>query len=178
MEKVFYHGGVNPNFSIDDIDLYRVGTKQNRKNRNNAGFYMFDEEKRDKAFYYADQTNKLLNVNDRGVIKITLEGELRIYTKEVLASIDRVAQEELKKYIDLGYDLISGKSYDGMQYILLNKEKIKSIEFESMELRYNKQNEFVDELKKSVNDIQNITKQAKNDLCDKQLKREDEIKEI
>lgn len=173
MEKVFYHGGVDSQFSIDDIDIYRVATKQNHKNKKYAGFYMFDEEKRDKAFHYAEQTNNKLNVKDRGVIKLILEGDLKIYNKEGLFSIDRIYLEELKEYLSLGYDLISGKSYEGIQYVLLNKDKIKYIEFESMEMRYEKENEFLYDLKKSVNDIQNFPKENKS--IDEKEERIEEI---
>lgn len=140
MGNKFYHGGVDSDFSIEEIDIYRISTKQNHKNRTNAGFYMFDELKRDKAFHYADQTNKTLNVQDRGVIELILDDNLKIYTIEGIGKIDRISVDMLKEYSDLGYDLLTGKSYDGQQYVLLNKNKIKSIQFETMEMRYKGEN--------------------------------------
>lgn len=153
MEKdntIFYHDGATEDFSVDEIDIYKIGEKQNHKNRTNAGFYMFGEERRDKAFHYAEQINTKLGLKNRGVIKLFLNNDLKIYVLDGMATIDRISIEMLKEYVDMGYDLLSGKSYDGVQYVLLNKDKIKSIEFESMEMRYNENKNDIVSLKKNV----------------------------
>lgn len=134
--KVFYHGGVPADFSIDDIDIYRLATKQGKQDRNYAGFYMFDESRRDGAFHYAEQTNSVENTTDKGVIRIEMDPDLNIKTLDRMFEIDRISQEQLQEYANQGYDLVSGRSFDGQQYVLLNKDKVKGISFESMDKRY------------------------------------------
>ena len=137
--KVFYHGGVPADFNVDDIDIYRLATKQGKQDRNYAGFYMFDENRRDGAFHYAEQTNSLENTTDRGVVRIEMDSNLNIKTLDRMFEIDRISQEQLQEYRNQGYDLVSGRSFDGQQYVLLNKDKIRNISFESMDKRYSEE---------------------------------------
>ena len=39
---VFYHGGLDPKSTIDDIDPFKLAARQNKKGRDYAGFYMSD----------------------------------------------------------------------------------------------------------------------------------------
>lgn len=121
----FYHGGVDKDFNIDKIDIYRLSTKQQKNGRDYAGFYMFGEENKNKAFHYAEQTD----INS-GVAKIEMDDNLNIYELDGVGRIDRIKVDELKACAERGYDLIKGKSFDGMQYILLNKNKIIAMEFQ------------------------------------------------
>ena len=129
----FYHGGVTEDFNIDSIDVYRPSIKQGSKY---AGFYMYKDDNRDKAFHYAEQTNSFFNTSDRGVVKIEMDSNLNIFYLDRMFEIDRLTINQLQYYANLGYDLISGNSFGGQQYVLLNKDKIKSISFESMDKRY------------------------------------------
>ena len=130
----FYHGGSTPNFTIDSIDIYRTSIKQGQ---NYAGFYMFDEENRDKAFHYAEMASSRLGVKEAGVSKIVVDAKANIYSIQgEVGKIDRLKKEELEDYRNQGFDIITGKSFDGQQYVLLNKEMVKSIEFQTMEMRY------------------------------------------
>jgi hypothetical protein len=36
----FYHGGLDPNATISDIDVFKLSSKQQKKGREYAGFYM------------------------------------------------------------------------------------------------------------------------------------------
>ncbi|MBO5530316.1 MAG: hypothetical protein J5970_02865 [Bacilli bacterium] len=137
--KVFYHGGVPADFNINNIDIYRLATKQGKQDRNYAGFYMFDENRRDGAFHYAEQTNSVENTTDRGVVRIEMDSNLNIKTLDRMFEIDRISQEQLQEYRNQEYDLVSGRSFDGQQYVLLNKDKIKNISFESMDKRYSEE---------------------------------------
>ena len=137
--KVFYHGGVPADFSIDDIDIYRLATKQGKQGKDYAGFYMFAEDRRDGAFHYAEQTNSVENTNDKGVIRIEMDANLNIKELDRMFEIDRISQEQLQEYRNQGYDLVSGRSFDGQQYVLLNKDKIRNISFESMDKRYSEE---------------------------------------
>lgn len=126
----FYHGGVAESFSTNDLEPLRPAMKQGSKY---AGFYMFDEDGKNKAFHYAEQTNSTNHENDRGVVKIDLDPNVRIQTLERVGQIDRLRPEELQNYIAQGYDLLKGKSFDGMQYVLLNKDKIVNMQFQPLE---------------------------------------------
>lgn len=128
----FYHGGVTSDFSIDNLDVLRLASKQGS---NYASFYMFGEEIKDRAFHYAEQTNSINHTNDRGVVKIELNLDVRIQTLDRVGQIDRLRPEELQSYIAQGYDLLQGKSFDGMQYVLLNKNKIVNMQFQQLEQR-------------------------------------------
>lgn len=133
-DLTFYHGGSTKDFSTDSLDVYRTSIKQGK---NYAGFYMFGEEKRDKAFHYAEMANSRLGVNDAGVSKITIDSDANIFSiPGGMGKIDRLTKEELESYRSQGIDIITGKSFDGQQYVLLNKELVKSIEFQTMDMRY------------------------------------------
>ncbi len=149
----FYHGGVTSDFTKDDIDVYRLATKQGKHNRNYAGFYMFGEELKDKAFHYAEQTNSINNTRDKGVIKLELDSDLNIKTLDRLFEIDRLTQEQLLNYSHEGYDLIKGKSIEGYQYVLLNKDKIENASFQPI----NREQEHQKELQAMLEDDYDLT---------------------
>lgn len=133
-DLIFYHGGSTKDFNIESLDIYRTSIKQGK---NYAGFYMFGEDKRDKAFHYAEMANNRLGVNDAGVSKITIDSNANIFSiPGGMGKIDRLTKEELENYRSQGIDIITGKSFDGQQYVLLNKELVKSIEFQTMDMRY------------------------------------------
>lgn len=132
-DLIFYHGGSTKDFNIYSLDVYRSSIKQGK---NYAGFYMFGEEKRDKAFSYAEIFNRL-GVSDAGVSKITIDSNANIFSiRGGIGRIDRLTKEELESYRSQGIDIITGKSFDGQQYVLLNKDLVKSIEFQTMDMRY------------------------------------------
>lgn len=133
-DLIFYHGGSTKDFSIDLLDVYRASIKQGK---NYAGFYMFGEEKRDKAFHYAEMANYRFGVDNVGVSKIIIDSSANIFSiPGGIGKIDRLTKEELESYRSQGIDIITGKSFDGQQYVLLNKDLVKSIEFQTMDMRY------------------------------------------
>ena len=56
-EYVFYHGGAEPTFTLEQLDLLRPSQKQQNANTSYAGFYMYGEKDRDGAFRYSEQEN-------------------------------------------------------------------------------------------------------------------------
>lgn len=134
-EYVFYHGGAEPTFTLEQLDLLRPSQKQQNANTSYAGFYMYGEKDRDGAFHYSEQENSIKGTNTKGVERIVLDSNLRIYEMPPF-SITRITQEQIRSLQEQGYDLISGKMMSKTEYVLLNKEKIKSMEFLPMNKRY------------------------------------------
>lgn len=132
---VFYHGGAEPNFSLEQLDVLRPSQKQQNANGSYAGFYMYSEKDRDGAFHYSEQENSIKGTDTKGVVKLTLDSNLRIYEVPPF-SITRLTQEQIQSLQQQGYDLVAGKVMSKTEYVLLNKEKIKGMEFESMDMRY------------------------------------------
>lgn len=129
---VFYHGGVDGNFTLDDIDVFRRATKQQKRNTNVGGFYMHNETDISKAQNYVRQANSMNNTQDRGLAKITMDNDVNVYEVDSADHIQRMPIEELQQLKDQGYDLVVGKNYFGTkEYVLLNKDKVSSLEFES-----------------------------------------------
>ncbi len=134
-EYVFYHGGAEPTFTLEQLDLLRPSQKQQNANTSYAGFYMYGEKDRDGAFRYSEQENSIKGTNTKGVERIVLDSNLRVYEMPPF-SITRITQEQIRSLQEQGYDLISGKMMSKTEYVLLNKEKIKSMEFLPMNKRY------------------------------------------
>jgi len=134
-EVIFYHGGAEPDFSLDQLDVLRLSQKQQNSNGSYAGFYMYSEKDRDGAFHYSEQENSIKKTDTKGVIKLVLDSNLRIYEVPPF-SITRITQDQIKQLKEQGYDLISGKMMSKTEFVLLNKDKIKEMEFLSMDTRY------------------------------------------
>jgi len=112
-----YHKTNNPNLSLDEIDLLRLGKSQSKKrhlsmleSERPSGFYTSDE-----AFYpfMGGKSKFSFDFPANAKIKdLKLEGRIT----------DRISQNELKKLQKEGYDLIRGKNMIGQtEYIPLNK---------------------------------------------------------
>jgi hypothetical protein len=112
----FYHGGLPPNATLSDIDVFRLSSRQQKRGRNYAGFYMSPDIETDS---FALNYHKSKEVS--GLHKITLPIDSKAY--EYPSSVERITQEELKDLYSKGYDYISGKNLFGNpEYILLNKD--------------------------------------------------------
>lgn len=133
---IFYHGGAEPDFSLEQLDVLRPSQKQQNANGSYAGFYMYNEADRDGAFYYSEQENFNKGTNTKGVVKLTLDSNLKTYEISGF-NITRITQEQIRELQSQGYDLIAGKVMGKTEYVLLNKNKIKEMEFLSMDKRYN-----------------------------------------
>lgn len=129
MSVSFYHGGVNRDFTVNNINVLRPAIKQQNKNNSYVGFYMYGEENRDDAFRYAESGNK-------NVVKLNMDNDLKIYELPPF-TITRLTGEQIQKFQDLGYDLVCGKMIGKMEYVLLNKDKIESMEIIPISERYN-----------------------------------------
>ena len=128
--KTFYHGGVTSDFDIHKLDIFIS---------QNIGFNMFDISNRDKAFNCAYQANIKNETFNNGVIKLNLSSNLNVVTINDISSINRITKTQLMEYKNIGYDIINCKYNDEIYYILINKDKIKSITFEPIINRYTKE---------------------------------------
>lgn len=129
-DLIFYHGGVDSNFNIDRIDPFRLASKQNKRGRTNAGFYMYGESDLEGAKRYAN-----MQQTPKGVAKISIDNSANILDYD--GSITRIPQETLKNLQEQGYDVLRGKptfeTLNKVEYVLLNKDKINSIDFMSLD---------------------------------------------
>lgn len=131
-EIVFYHGGADSNMTIEDIDILKLSEKQQKDGTNYAGFYMYSEKNKESAIRYAKQENDRKGTKSKGILKISLDKDLREFKKTEPFSITRISQDEIKKLQEQGYDIISGKVLTKTEYVLINKSKIKSVQFEDI----------------------------------------------
>lgn len=130
--KIFYHGGINKNFSISDIDIYRPAEKQQNKNNSYVGFYMYDEDNYVGSINYAIQQNEIKDTSDKGVAKIVMNDNLQVYEVPPF-SITRLTMEQLKELKKQGYDIVKGKMLNKYEYVLLNKAKIINLQYMNLE---------------------------------------------
>lgn len=134
-DYIFYHGGAEPTFNIEQLDVLRPSQKQQNANGSYAGFYMYSEKDREGAFHYSEQENSIKGTKTKGVVKLTLDSNLKIYEVPPF-SITRLTQEQIVALQQQGYDLVCGKVMSKTEYVLLNKDKIKEMKFETMDKRY------------------------------------------
>lgn len=134
---IFYHGGVEPDFNIQKLDIYKEAEKQQKAGRNYAGFYMYGEQNYEDAVRYALQENLSKNTSTKGVLKITMSKDLKIFNVPSF-SIVRIKIEQIKELQKQGYDLISGSMMGKIEYVLINKEKILDVEFQQIKERTKK----------------------------------------
>ncbi len=127
---LFYHGGATNDFEARDIDVYKRGDKQSKRTTDYVGFYMFGSENAEKAYHYANQMNTLNNTTRYGVVQIEMPDSLNMYKFDNFASIDRISKEQMRTMISQGYDVAVGRSVDGIQYVLLNPNRIISMSFD------------------------------------------------
>lgn len=128
---VFYHGGVESDFSLEKLDVMRLAEKQQKKGGSYAGFYMYSEVNKDGAIRYANQQNNLTNTTSKGLVKIELSSDAKVYEVEPF-QITRIRQEKLQELADKGYDVIAGRMLGKTEYVLLNKSKVLNLEFENI----------------------------------------------
>ncbi len=116
--KSFYHGGLSEDFNINDLDVNRLAEKQQKRGRNYAGFYLYDETQKSGAETYSNQTGK-------GLHRFDIREDANILE---LGNIERVTKEQLEEYRKQGYDLIKGKDVRGRtEYVLLNKDVVVNV---------------------------------------------------
>ena len=127
----FYHGGVEPDFDIDKLDVLKTAVKQQKGNNDYSGFYMFGEENYEDAVKYAIRENSSKNTTTKGVVKITMPSDIRVYNVPSF-SITRITKEQIQELKEQGYDVIAGNMLGKTEYVLLNKEKILNMEFQAL----------------------------------------------
>lgn len=130
----FYHGGAEPDFDITKLDVLRSSQKQQNSSNSYAGFYMYGEQNHDDAIKYAQQENSLKNTSTKGVVKITMPSDLKVYTVPPF-SITRITKDQIRQLQQQGYDLIAGSMLGKTEYVLLNKDKIINMEFQTVDMK-------------------------------------------
>lgn len=128
---VFYHGGAEPDFTIEKLDVLKSSEKQQNSSNNYAGFYMYSEKDKDSAYHYAEQENTRKQTNSKGVMKVFVDSNLKIYEVPPF-SITRITKDQIEALQQQGYDMIAGTMLGKTEYVLINKSKIQSMEFESL----------------------------------------------
>ena len=112
----FYHGGLPPEATLSDIDVFRLSGRQQKRGRDYAGFYMSPDIGDDSFALQYHKGNE-----GSGLHKITLPIDSKVY--EYPSSMERITQTELKDLYEKGYDYISGTNLFGKpEYVLLNKD--------------------------------------------------------
>lgn len=120
-----WHGGLEFDFNIDQLDVTRLAQKQQKKGRTYAGFYLYDETSKKGAESYSSQTGK-------GLHRFEVDKNSKILE---LNSIERVTRKQLREYKEQGYDLLKSKDVRGrVEYILLNKDIVKDVINEKEEI--------------------------------------------
>lgn len=111
-----YHGGLPEDASIEDVDLERLGTQQNKKGNTYGGFYLTDDSSRHWSESYARERGASLHSFDiHPQARILDAGE---------RNTDRLSAEE-RQTLAQNHDLIKGKDALGRtQYTLLNKSVV------------------------------------------------------
>lgn len=137
---IFYHGGATSDFNIDKLDILKPSEKQQNSSSSYAGFYMFDENNKISAYDYAVQENIRKQTTDKGILKIIIDSNLKVYDynehNSDMFGMTRLRQDLIKQLQEQGYDIIKGKVLSKTEYVLLNKNKIKNIEFIPIEMEY------------------------------------------
>lgn len=114
---ILYHGGLADTATLDNIDLNRPGSKQNKPGKTYGGFYLTDETSLEWSKDYAREKGYLHGFLIKKEAKI-------LETNKI---IDRLSQEE-RDLAAQEYDLIKGKDILGRtQFVLLNKDVIEQI---------------------------------------------------
>jgi hypothetical protein len=124
---ILYHGGLPDGITIEEIDLDKLGSQQNKKNRTYGGFYLTDESSKHWSERYASERNGNIHgflIPDSSRI-VEIEG----------SNIDRLSQEE-RRELAKHYDIIKGKDVLGrVQYVLLNKNIVSAIGIEKIDIK-------------------------------------------
>jgi hypothetical protein len=130
--KRFYHAGLEPNATLDDIDITRLAQRQQKKGSEYAGFYMSpDLNEGSWALKYSKENPT------KGLHEITLTKDAKGFVRE--SSMERITKQEIEKLQKQGYDYIEGKNMFGQpEYVLLNKNKASMKKVNPSELIKNK----------------------------------------
>ena len=124
---ITYHGGLETNLTLDDIDLDREGSQQNKHGRTYGGFYLTDETSRDWTNQYARQRNG--NVH---AFLISSEAHVLMIEEN---NIDRLSHDQRLEFSKM-YDIIKGHDMMGRtQYVLLNKDVITGVASENIQVK-------------------------------------------
>jgi len=117
-----FHGGLPHDATLDQVDLERAGSQQNKRNRSYGGFYLTDGSSRDWSEKYAKERGAAVH-------RIRLKTGSRVrYTQENIDRLNASQRAELAKK----YDAVRGLDALGRsQWVLLNKDAVESFTPES-----------------------------------------------
>lgn len=124
---ILYHGGLPDDTTIEEIDLDRLGSQQNKEGRTYGGFYLTDESSKNWTEKYANERNG----NIHGFLIPDSNRVLEIQDSD----IDRLSKEQ-RTELAKNYDLIKGKDLLGRaQYVLLNKDIVSGLGIEKVDTK-------------------------------------------
>ena len=111
-----FHGGLPHSATLNDVDLNRLGTQQNKRGRSYGGFYLTDQSSKSWSEDYAKQRGAAVH-------EFTLKPEARVLDHGD-RNIDRLSSDERSKMAET-HDVVKGKDTLGRnQYALLNKDSV------------------------------------------------------
>lgn len=119
----FLHGSSNPNLTLDAVEIIRSsGQRQGKRGRVYGGFYMTSANDLKQALGYANMGGS------RGFLyDVVIRPDTRIFQKD--GDITRLSTDDIKKWVDEGYGVVSGKSPLGQtEYVVIDKSVIQSLE--------------------------------------------------
>lgn len=117
IKEVYHTGDIS---SLDQIDPFKIASKQNKKGREYGGFYVGPLD-------HADQ------YPGSHLSRIEIDPKANVL---VGGMIDRVSVSELKAYLSQGIDMLWGKDIRGLeQGIIINKSAIKKYDSISKNLQ-------------------------------------------
>lgn len=124
---ILYHGGLPDDTTIEEIDLDRLGSQQNKRGRTYGGFYLTDESSKNWTERYASERNG----NIHGFLITNSSRIVEIQDRDT----DRLSQEQ-RTELAKDYDLIKGKDLLGrVQYVLLNKDVVNGLGIEKVDTK-------------------------------------------
>lgn len=114
-----FHGGLPEDATLDQIDLDRAGSQQNKRNRSYGGFYLTDGSSREWSDKYAKQRGAAVH-------RVRLKAGSRIRSTQ--ENIDRLSERQ-RAELAKKYDAVRGVDTLGRaQWVLLNKNAVESFE--------------------------------------------------
>lgn len=116
--ETFYHGGLPKGATLDNVDLDRSGTQQNKNGRSYGGFYLTDASSKAWSEKYASRRSGVLHA-------LRFKPGSSVFTTR--ANIDRLSADQRAALKAAGYAAIEGKDTLGRnQVVLLDKTAVES----------------------------------------------------
>ena len=118
---IYHRGSIS---SLDEIDPFRIASKQSKRGRNYGGFYVGSL---DHAKMYPGNF----------LLKLKIDPSAKVLTVSGVGKTDRLDISSLRLHMDQGIDIIWGEDIRGFeQGIIINKNIIKGVEIDEIDNQY------------------------------------------